>query len=50
VEPTWSAWAAAIVFALANVYLLAVRPMYADLRATADPKASEARQAAPLKQ
>jgi hypothetical protein len=31
-DPGWSAWAAAIIFAIANVYLLAIRPMYADSR------------------
>jgi hypothetical protein len=46
-EPLWTAWTAAIVFALANVYLLAVRPMYADPVA---PQKSEARRAAPLNQ
>jgi len=30
-DPLWSAWAAALVFAAANVYLLAIQPMYVDL-------------------
>jgi hypothetical protein len=31
-DPWWTAWAAAIIFAVANLYLLAIRPMYADPR------------------
>jgi hypothetical protein len=47
-DPLWSAWAAAALFALANVYLLAISPMYADPLASdwADKK-KEARRAAP---
>jgi hypothetical protein len=49
-DPLWTAWTAAVAFALANVYLLAIRPMYADPRAAlALPETTEARQAAPLK-
>ena len=48
-DPLWSAWAEALIFAAANVYLLAVRPMYADpalaLSRLAEKK--EARRAAP---
>jgi hypothetical protein len=49
-DPLWSAWGAAIVFALANVYLLRIRPMYADPRQPRSslPDMKEARRAAPL--
>jgi hypothetical protein len=43
-DPLWSAWAMAVVFAAANVYLLAISPMYVDRPA----QMQEARQAAPL--
>jgi hypothetical protein len=46
-----TAWAQTIVFAIANVYLLAVNPMYVDIAAPAPPpgygEKKEARQAAP---
>jgi hypothetical protein len=47
-DPLWSAWAQAVVFAAANVYLLAVRPMYSDptLTLTPLPETQEARRAA----
>jgi hypothetical protein len=30
VDPLWSGWFQAVLFGLANVYLLAINPMYAD--------------------
>jgi hypothetical protein len=48
-NPLWSAWAQALIFAAANVYLLAVRPMYADpaMAVSAFAQTKEARRAAP---
>jgi hypothetical protein len=47
-DPLWTAWAAALLFAAANVYLLAIRPMYVDwgVPPTPLPETQEARRAA----
>jgi hypothetical protein len=45
VDALWSAWIAAVAFAIANVYLLTIKPMYADPRA-AGPGAPNERGAA----
>jgi hypothetical protein len=45
-NPAASAWVQAVVFAVANVYFLAIDPMYADIPDASAPK-KEARQAAP---
>jgi hypothetical protein len=47
-DPLWSAWTEALVFAAANVYLLAISPMYVDreFAMTRRPETQEARRAA----
>lgn len=49
-DALWAAWGMAIVFAVANVWLLALRPMYSDPRAPVSrmPDMKEARRTAPL--
>ncbi len=49
-DPFWAAWGVAFFFALANVYLLAVQPMYVDPRTPRShlPDMKEARRTAPL--
>ena len=48
-DPLWSAWAQALIFSAANLYLLAIRPMYVDpaIAVSRLAQTKEARRAAP---